>query len=36
MSDKTVLEYLITYGLDAVAMISVNDDWSAMRLKVVD
>ncbi len=42
MSDKTVTdinrdtiaEYARTLGLEGVAMISVDDDWSALRLKV--
>lgn len=35
MSDKTIVEYARTLGLEGVAMISVDNDWSALRLKVV-
>ena len=31
----TIVEYARTLGLEGVAMISVDDDWSALRLKVV-
>ena len=29
-------EYALSIGLKAVAMISINKDWSAMRLKITD
>jgi hypothetical protein len=32
----TITEYARTMGMEGVAIISVNQDWSAIRLKVVD
>jgi hypothetical protein len=31
----SIAAYAATIGLQAVAMISVDEDWSALRLKVV-
>jgi hypothetical protein len=31
----TINTYAITLGLVGIAMISVNDDWAALRLKIV-
>ena len=31
----TIAEYAKTVGLQAVAMVSVDDTWSALRLKIV-
>lgn len=31
----SIWNYAQTVGLDAVAQVSINDDWSAVRLKVV-
>ena len=31
----TIAEYASSIGLEGVAMISVDDDWSALRLKIV-
>ena len=32
----TIWKYAQTVGFDAVAQISISDDWSAMRLKVIE
>ena len=31
----SIREYTATVGLEAVAIFSLDDDWSALRLKVV-
>jgi hypothetical protein len=31
----TINAYAQTLGLQGVAMISINDDWSALRLKLI-
>jgi hypothetical protein len=35
ISRDTIWEYAKTIGLDAVAIINIDDDWSALRLKAV-
>jgi len=32
----SIAEYALKNGLKGVAMISINDNWSALRLKIVD
>ena len=32
----TIARYAFSIGLEGIAIISVDDDWSALRLKVVD
>ena len=31
----SIREYALTVGLDAVALVAIDDDWSALRLKAV-
>ena len=35
ISREPIREYAVTVGLQAVTMVSINEDWAALRLKIV-